>query len=133
MLKNKKHHLKEVPLEGSTDSNVRITIQEDLYAWTLYWDVSAPQMSILEQVSRLQKNILHEHLLHHYGSYETTTATHQVIWSFRDSLHLLEIGDLPIYDLKRVKITYCRGNFCRVESCPEMFGNKMYHNIILNS
>ena len=67
MLKNKKRHLKEVPIEGSTDSNVRITIQEDLYAWTLYWDVSAPQMSILEQVSRLQKNILHEHLLHHYG------------------------------------------------------------------
>lgn len=36
MLKNKKRHLKEVPLEGSTDSNVRITIQEDLYKWTLY-------------------------------------------------------------------------------------------------
>ena len=90
-------------------------------------------MSILEQVSRLQKNILHEHLLHHYGSYETTTATQQVIWNFRDSLHLLEIGDLPINDLKRVKITYCRGNFCCVESCPEMIGNKMYHNIILNS
>ena len=32
MLKNKKQHLKEVPLEGSTDSNVRITIQEDFYA-----------------------------------------------------------------------------------------------------
>ena len=31
MLKNKKHHLKEVPLEGSTDSNVGITIQEDSY------------------------------------------------------------------------------------------------------
>ena len=31
MLKNKKQHLKEVPLEGSTDSNVRITIQEDSY------------------------------------------------------------------------------------------------------
>ena len=29
MLKNKKHHLKEVPFEGFTDSNVRITIQED--------------------------------------------------------------------------------------------------------
>ena len=67
------------------------------------------------------------------GSYETTTATHQVIRNFRVSLHLLEIGDLPINDLKRVKITYCRGNFCCVESCPEMFGNKMYPNIILNS
>ena len=32
MLKNKKQHLKEVPLEESTDSNVRITIQEDFYA-----------------------------------------------------------------------------------------------------
>ena len=31
MQKNKKHHLKEVPLEGSTDSNVRITVQDDLY------------------------------------------------------------------------------------------------------